>query len=249
MGLSTEEREELARIRKIILRNAGKVRDMGNWRNHRNTAWLILCDVPTGRRKARGLSFGVISALDPNQKKWICASLAWRNTLKPIEKIQKEVLRLPHVIASDITPAIIFLSGFSLQNGPTTRAEFLKQLHDWKEREKKRKLHFRAAREMIKKLPSLVNSKEGYPLIESGDRKGKLAAYISGYPFIVELNTQDNCRYIQTIQESLGLEEFNWPQNGGKKWSGPVNGKDNHVRCGTTEVFDRALACVEYHFH
>lgn len=249
MGLSTDEREELERIRRTILYNAGKVRDLGDWKNIRNTAGLILCDIPTGRRKARGLSFGVISALDPNQKKWICASLAWRNTLKPIEKIQKEVLRLPHVIASDITPAIIFLSGFLLQNGPTTRAEFLEQLHSWKEREKKRKLHFRAAREMIKKLPLLVDTKQGYPLIETRDRRGKLAAYILGYPFIVERNTQDNCRYIQTVQESLGLEEFIWPTKGGKKWSGPVNGQDNHVRCATQDVFDRALACVEYHFH
>lgn len=251
---------DLEVLRERALKRALRVGFLGKWPSRKLTPENLKNSLPDriptqGQKDAKGFDAGLAVALEmmPKDKESLSAKLHGNYTREVVAQIREEVMSF-----DPDSETVWWLAGCAVCNYHDSahpevyygeeaidEEKFRTQLRAFEELRANPAKRVEAARRIFEKMmKGFSTEKYGVPFgTDDGCIQG---AYCAGYPVGVWLNPSTGIYYVGTLQESLGLETFEWKKDDkGNPIAGPVGGSRQFVMCADTEEFKKALAEIK----
>lgn len=240
-------KEFLLLLRKQVEERGPGVAAIGCWPENIDPHCLQVRIPEPGQANAPGFDAGVACALGliPSERQRLSAQLHANYTKAAIQQVRRE---LDNPVAD--SEAVWWLAACSVcQEGGIDEAGFLRQLAQFLELVVAPARRLSAALDFLAALKRSYSVRDGIPYGE--EDAAIIAAYLDGHSFGTLYNPAQQCFYIGTYEETLGLEDFPWAGGtgpDGEPLSGPMFGSRQFIRCGTREEYDRAARLVARRF-
>ena len=235
-------------IRKTVVENAERVKQLGAWPSHKKIESLI-SRIPENGEKSSGFDAGIACALDliPRDKQRLSAVLHGNYTPDAILQVKNET---EGANSKDVswsfgeTETCWWLLGCRFcQEGEQDAKSILQQVNDFRILSKSTYARIEAALNEWKKMQRSFTVVDGIALATQDG--GMQAAYINGHS--VAIQPMHGIWFVGTYHESLGIpDNFKWcddKDDQGRSKSGPVFGSKQFVKCAN---FDELCSILNF---